>query len=177
MSILQLTPGVLADRVNVGGNESGQQSQYVGPGSGGDQAAWSVDGVVMTDMAALGSSPRYYAFDVFEEMQVATAANSATQIEVEKIPTARGTLPALPDDEAKALCEEIGRTGWVGLTLERVLLVAPFQADALRKADAAGLLRGLVALMLHDKGCAEPPADVLAEAKEYSRRFGVVDPW
>jgi Ca-activated chloride channel family protein len=183
--VLQPTPGVLTDRVNVGGKESGQQARYVGPGSGGDQAVWSVDGMVVTDMAATGSSPGYYDFDVFGEMQVTTggsdaqptAANSATQTEVEKILTARDTLPALPDDEAKALCEEIWRSGWAGLTLERVLLVAPFQADVLRKADAAGLLRGLVALMLHDKGCAEPPADVLAEAKEYSRRFGVVDPW
>jgi Carboxypeptidase regulatory-like domain len=32
-SVLQKTPGVQTDRINVGGNESGQQSQYVGPGS------------------------------------------------------------------------------------------------------------------------------------------------
>jgi len=32
-AVLQKMPGVLTDRVNVGGNESGQQSQYVGPGS------------------------------------------------------------------------------------------------------------------------------------------------
>ncbi|MFL6197260.1 MAG: carboxypeptidase regulatory-like domain-containing protein [Thermoanaerobaculia bacterium] len=31
---LQNAPGVLTDRINVGGNESGQQSSYVGPGSG-----------------------------------------------------------------------------------------------------------------------------------------------
>ncbi len=31
-AVLQKTPGVLTDRINVGGNESGQQSQYVGPG-------------------------------------------------------------------------------------------------------------------------------------------------
>jgi hypothetical protein len=31
-SILQTTPGVLTDRINVGGNESGQQSNYMGPG-------------------------------------------------------------------------------------------------------------------------------------------------
>ncbi|HSK77414.1 MAG TPA: carboxypeptidase-like regulatory domain-containing protein [Thermoanaerobaculia bacterium] len=30
--VLQGTPGVLTDRINVGGNEAGQQSQYVGPG-------------------------------------------------------------------------------------------------------------------------------------------------
>ncbi|HEY4575581.1 MAG TPA: carboxypeptidase-like regulatory domain-containing protein, partial [Thermoanaerobaculia bacterium] len=32
-AVLQSAPGVLTDRINVGGNESGQQSQYVGPGS------------------------------------------------------------------------------------------------------------------------------------------------
>jgi hypothetical protein len=32
-TVLQKTPGVLTDRINVGGNESGQQSQYVGPGT------------------------------------------------------------------------------------------------------------------------------------------------
>ncbi|HEX9944326.1 MAG TPA: TonB-dependent receptor [Thermoanaerobaculia bacterium] len=77
-AILQTTPGVLTDRINVGGNESGQQSQYVGPGSGGDQAIWSVDGVVITDMAALGSSPAYYDFDSFEEMQVTTGGSDST---------------------------------------------------------------------------------------------------
>jgi hypothetical protein len=77
-AILQSTPGVLTDRINVGGNESGQQSQYVGPGSPGDQAIWSVDGVVITDMAALGSSPAYYDFDSFEEMQVTTGGSDST---------------------------------------------------------------------------------------------------
>src|SRR3954464_9745630 len=77
-AVLQTTPGVLTDRINVGGNESGQQSQYVGPGSGGDQAVWSVDGVVITDMAALGSSPSYYDFDAFEEMQVTTGGSDST---------------------------------------------------------------------------------------------------
>src|SRR3954454_12861770 len=77
-AVLQTTPGVLTDRINVGGNESGQQSAYVGPGSGGDQAVWSVDGVVITDMAALGSSPSYYDFDAFEEMQVSTGGSDAS---------------------------------------------------------------------------------------------------
>ncbi|HEX4965454.1 MAG TPA: VIT domain-containing protein [Thermoanaerobaculia bacterium] len=77
-AILQSTPGVLTDRINVGGNESGQQSRYVGPGSGGGQAVWSVDGVVVTDMTALGSSPGYYDFDSFEEMNVTTGGSDAT---------------------------------------------------------------------------------------------------
>ena len=36
------------------------------------QAVFSADGVVITDMAALGSSPAYYDFDSFEEMQGTT---------------------------------------------------------------------------------------------------------
>ena len=72
-AVLQKTPGVMTDRINVGGNESGQQSGYVGPGRSGDQAVWSIDGVVITDATALGSSPTYHDYDAFEEMQVTTS--------------------------------------------------------------------------------------------------------
>ncbi len=77
-AVLQGTPGVLTDRINVGGNESGQQSQYIGPGSTGDQAQWSLDGVVVTDMSATGGSPGYYDFDSFEEMQITTGGSDAS---------------------------------------------------------------------------------------------------
>ena len=77
-AVLQSTPGVLTDRINVGGNESGQQANYVGPGSAGDQAVWSIDGMVITDMSAVGSSPTYYDFDAFEEMQVVTGGSDAS---------------------------------------------------------------------------------------------------
>ena len=73
--ILQQTPGVLLDRINVGGNESGQQSTYVGKGAAGDQSTWNVDGVNITDVGALGSSPTYYDFDSFEEMQITTGGS------------------------------------------------------------------------------------------------------
>jgi hypothetical protein len=93
-AILQTTPGVLTDRINVGGNESGQQSQYVGPGSAGEQSVWSVDGVVITDMGANGSSPAYYDFDSFEELQVTTGGSDssiATGGVVLNMVTKRGT--------------------------------------------------------------------------------------
>ena len=77
-AILQSTPGVLTDRINVGGNESGQQSLFVGPGASCFQAVWSVDGVVITDMAAVGASPAYYDFDAFEEMQITTGGSDTT---------------------------------------------------------------------------------------------------
>ena len=70
--ILQQTPGVLMDRINVGGNESGQQSSFVSKGATTDQTSWNVDGVNITDVGALGSSPTYYDFDSFEEMQITT---------------------------------------------------------------------------------------------------------
>jgi hypothetical protein len=77
-TLLQGTPGVLVDRVNVGGNESGQQSSYVGPGSMMVQSVWSVDGVVITDMSATGTTPAYYDFDSFEEMQISTGGSDST---------------------------------------------------------------------------------------------------
>ena len=77
-TILSQVPGVLTDRINVGGDQSGQQSTYVGPGSAGNQSIWAVDGVVITDMGALGASPTYYDFDAFEEMQVTTGGTDAT---------------------------------------------------------------------------------------------------
>jgi hypothetical protein len=71
--ILQQTPGISMDRNNVGGNESGQQSVYVSKGAVQSQATWNVDGVNITDFAATGSSPSYYDFDAFDEMQITTS--------------------------------------------------------------------------------------------------------
>ncbi|HUM03351.1 MAG TPA: carboxypeptidase regulatory-like domain-containing protein [Thermoanaerobaculia bacterium] len=76
--ILQSAPGVQIDRVNVGGSESGQQSVYVGKGTDGFQGTWNVDGVNITDMGALGSSPAYYDFDSFAEMNVVTGGADAS---------------------------------------------------------------------------------------------------
>jgi hypothetical protein len=77
-AILQTTPGVQVDRVNVGGNESGQQSTYTGPGDDGTNSTWSIDGVEITDIGSIGSSPSYYDFDSFEEMQVTTGGSDVT---------------------------------------------------------------------------------------------------
>src|SRR5207237_4695074 len=70
--VLQTVPGVIVDRVNVGGAESGQQSAYQAKGASGGENTWNMDGVAITDMAALGSTPTYYDFDMFQEMQVTT---------------------------------------------------------------------------------------------------------
>ncbi len=76
--VLQTVPGVIVDRVNVGGAESGQQSNYQAKGAASGDNTWNIDGVAITDMAALGSSPTYYDFDMFQEMNVTTGGADLT---------------------------------------------------------------------------------------------------
>lgn len=54
-SILSQASGVQVDRINVGGNESGQQSVFRGSGASDDENDFLVDGVQITDMAAIGN--------------------------------------------------------------------------------------------------------------------------
>src|SRR5579884_1549436 len=77
--ILQQTPGIAMDRENVGGNQSGQQSNYVSRGANPTNNKWSLDGVDITDMAATGASPSYYDFDSFQEMTINTGGVDVTQ--------------------------------------------------------------------------------------------------
>ena len=76
--MLQTVPGVVVDRVNVGGAESGQQSNVLAKGAGVTENTWNLDGIPVTDLAATGSSPTYYNFDMFQEMSVTTGGASAT---------------------------------------------------------------------------------------------------
>ncbi|HEV2984481.1 MAG TPA: TonB-dependent receptor, partial [Vicinamibacterales bacterium] len=77
--ILQQTAGIAMDRENIGGNMSGQQSNYVSRGGNPTNNKWSLDGVDITDMSATGSSPTYYDFDMFEEMTINTGGVDVTQ--------------------------------------------------------------------------------------------------
>ena len=75
--ILEQTPGMVMGSQNVGGSASGQQSSFGAHGSSGNQQ-WNLDGATITDMAA-GSSPTYFDFDSFEEIQITTAGGDASQ--------------------------------------------------------------------------------------------------
>ena len=77
--ILQQTAGIAMDRENIGGNMSGQQSNYVSRGGNPTNNKWSIDGVDMTDLAATGSSSVYYDFDAFQEMTINTGGVDVTQ--------------------------------------------------------------------------------------------------
>ena len=67
------------DRENIGGNMSGQQSNYVSRGGNPTNNKWSLDGVDITDMSATGASPSYFDFDAFEEMTINTGGVDVTQ--------------------------------------------------------------------------------------------------
>ena len=73
--IMGMAPGVLLDRVNVGGSESGQQDVVVARGATDAQKTFNLDGVNITDVGALGSTPTYYDFDSFEEIQITTGGS------------------------------------------------------------------------------------------------------
>ena len=76
--VMQTVPGIIMDRVNVGGSESGQQSGYQAKGAAGADATWNLDGVPITDMAATGATPTYWDFDMFQEMNVTTGGSDLT---------------------------------------------------------------------------------------------------
>jgi len=77
-SLLSQAPGVLVDRVNVGGSESGQQSNFIGVGSGSRDNTFAVDGVILTDMNAVGGSATYFDFGAFDEIQFTVSSADVT---------------------------------------------------------------------------------------------------
>jgi hypothetical protein len=77
--MMEQTPSIVMDRANVGGSQSGQQSGFVVRGSGTGNNVWSLDGVNVTDMSAVGATTMYYNFDSFEEMQYNIGGNDVTQ--------------------------------------------------------------------------------------------------
>ena len=78
-ALVSQTPGVLVDRVNVGGSESGQQAEFRAAGVSDNQNDFQLDGTSITDMAATGASPTYYDFDQFAEMSFTTGGTDITK--------------------------------------------------------------------------------------------------
>jgi hypothetical protein len=76
--ILQQSAGIVLDRENIGGNQSGQQSGFTARGVSSTQHKWNLDGIDITDMSATGASPAYFDFDAFEEMRIQTGGADVT---------------------------------------------------------------------------------------------------
>jgi len=74
-TILNLVPGMMLDREDVGGNESGQQSSFYGLGANNGDTTWNVDGANITDPSAIGAAPSYLNTNTYEEMQVTMGSN------------------------------------------------------------------------------------------------------
>ncbi|HEY4573426.1 MAG TPA: VWA domain-containing protein, partial [Thermoanaerobaculia bacterium] len=119
---------------------------------------------VLDEITVTAESP------LLDERHISTGA-TVSQTALDRIPTAMAE--AIIVDDGRTLCEEIERVGWVGITLDRALATMPSWKAELLKAADAGLLRGFLALLLRDKGCSPPPADVLVEARRYQARFGL----
>jgi hypothetical protein len=73
--VLRNVPGVLLDRVNIAGNENGQQASVAGKGSATSDKMWNLDGLAVTDMSATGASPTYFDFEAFNEIAVSTGGS------------------------------------------------------------------------------------------------------
>ena len=71
-ALLRTIPGVVVDRLNIAGNESGQQSLFQGKGADVADTTWQIDGVLFEDPNALGTSPGYHDFGAFQEVAVST---------------------------------------------------------------------------------------------------------
>lgn len=76
--VLKAVPGVSLDRVNIAGNENGQQLTSSSKGQPPNENTWNLDGVAITDMAATGASTAYFDFGAFEEITVTTGGSDMT---------------------------------------------------------------------------------------------------
>ncbi|MDH5405952.1 MAG: carboxypeptidase regulatory-like domain-containing protein [Candidatus Aminicenantes bacterium] len=76
--IFDKAPGVVVQRPNVGGDQSGQQTGFGAHGSADGQTLYHMDGGLITEHAAMGSTPTYYNFDSFAEIQVTTGGFDIT---------------------------------------------------------------------------------------------------
>jgi Carboxypeptidase regulatory-like domain len=76
--VLRNVPGVLLDRVNIAGNENGQQAAAGGKGTMTSDKMFNVDGLNVTDMSATGASPTYFDFGAFNEITVTTGGTDLT---------------------------------------------------------------------------------------------------
>ncbi|MCI0417218.1 TonB-dependent receptor [bacterium] len=77
-TMIEQTPGIDNDRINIAGSESGQQTGFFTRGASFADNAWNYDGVNATDPIALGATPTYYDFDAFEEIQIQSGGMDAS---------------------------------------------------------------------------------------------------
>jgi len=103
-AVVTETPGVLSDRVTVGDSESGRKAALKAPAASADANTLEVDGVQVTDMAAVGSSPTYYEFEQNEEIQMEPAPKA------QRVPPPDAALSVPAPPPARQLAPSTGGT-------------------------------------------------------------------
>jgi len=98
-SLARDVPGVVVDRVNVGGSDTALQSLLVAGGDPGTGASWTLDGVDVTDPAAIGSTLVFPDIDAMAEVVVRT---SATDVRVRTPGVQMGLFLRRPEDRWRA---------------------------------------------------------------------------
>lgn len=77
--VMQSAPRISGSRENVGGSRSGQQIGAIARSNVSGSGMYFLDGLEITDQSSRGgSSPMYFDFDSFEEMQVITGGQDAS---------------------------------------------------------------------------------------------------
>jgi hypothetical protein len=79
-SVLRHVPGVVLDRVDVGGSEWAQQSLLVSHGDAGAGAVWTLDGANVTDPAALGSTAVFPDLDSLDSVEAGAVGASDVRV-------------------------------------------------------------------------------------------------
>jgi hypothetical protein len=74
-TLLSTLPGIQVDRIDIGGADSGQQSNFLAGGGDSDDTTWAVDGATITDPSAIGSAPAYLNSNAYDEVQVTMGAS------------------------------------------------------------------------------------------------------
>lgn len=74
--VMEMTPGIVMNKQNIGGSTSGQQSRGYAHGTISNQTSYNLDGIQVTDAAAAGATAMYFDFDSFEEISIETGAHS-----------------------------------------------------------------------------------------------------
>ncbi|MDD8026726.1 MAG: TonB-dependent receptor [Acidobacteriota bacterium] len=76
-SLIALAPGLVSDRENIGGAESGLQAYVHGAGAAWTDAVWTIEGTDITDPSVPGDAPVYVDMSNYGEMRVDTAGGDA----------------------------------------------------------------------------------------------------
>jgi hypothetical protein len=72
-SLLQLVPGIVLDRLVIGDGEIGLPVTLLSKGASSEETTWTVDGVPITDMSALGQPLALFNFIALQQVRVTTA--------------------------------------------------------------------------------------------------------